>query len=255
MTATTQTAGSAARTCPASRQPAGPGSAARSARSSPRSARCGRPTGRWSRWSWSRSASARCCSWGRVQGYASQPAAIQAHVAARIDVARDAAQPVRADPRPADHRRARCAHDHLGVLDRHDQDVADRDAAPRSRVRGQGRGVRVVAPGHRAGRRRSAPSSSASRSCATQHLNVHLGQPGCAARGHRRRAVPGCVRAALLRPRRGAAAHGWGDHGVRRRCCSCCSSWPASCRTAGRCTSTSGSRSTPAPRSGRTSAG
>ena len=62
MATTTQLPGSSAPPCRPLR-PAGPGSAGRSARSSPRSAPSGRPTGRCSPWSWSRSGSARWPAW------------------------------------------------------------------------------------------------------------------------------------------------------------------------------------------------
>ena len=172
-------------------------------------------------------------SWGRIQDYASQPAVVQAHEAVADQVTGDGVQHVRADPRPAGHRGAGRAHDHLRVLHRHDQDLADRDAAPGNRVRGQGDRV------HRRRARRRAGDV----------VRLVLHRPGdlChpAPQLHHRpargaaggRSAAGCswpCAGCLVRHRRAAAAHRRGDHGIGRAAVRAVRARAASCRAAGR---------------------
>ncbi len=183
MTAVTHAAGA---TGAQTRRGAGPDWRARSARSSPRSARSGPPTGRWRCWCWPAS-----------------PGASRS-VRERRRTGRTCRQPGRTGPDPeqhhragparaAGHRRARRAGDHLGVLDPGDPHVADGDAAARDPVRGQGRSSsRLVAPRcHGPGRLRQllrGPAAAGRRARGSRRCRSQA----CCGRSWPRRAVRRC---------------------------------------------------------------
>ena len=223
MTVTAQAAGSRRAQRAAGQRRAGPGSAARCARSSPRSGRSGPPTGRSLAMIVITIGISALLSWGRIQDYASQPARRAGATRPLPDqVTGDRVQHVRADPRPAGHRGAGRAHDHLRVLHRHDQDLADRDAAPGNRVRGQGGRVHRGRARRRAGRRRSAPTSSARRSSPPSTSTPASASPGCCGRS----SAAGCSwPCAGCSPTASARCCGTppGRSRPRSRCCSCCS--------------------------------